>query len=114
MSALTPSPHSSSVSLPTTQHITPAIQRLKDLLRETLRVSILDGRIFLGTFVGTDQPLNILLINTEEFRLGPEENKGGRYIGQIMIPWRLVVKVEAQGRRGSDGKDVVSSIYFWV
>lgn len=112
MSALTPSPPSSAVSSHTTQQATPAIQKLKDLLRETIRVSISDGRIFLGTFVGTDQPLNILLINTEEFRLGPEENKGGRYIGQIMIPWQLVVKVEAQGQRGSDNQDLVSSLYF--
>lgn len=111
--ASTPSPPSSTVSSPPTQRNTPSIQRLKGLLRETIRISITDGRIFIGTFVGTDQPLNVLLINTEEFRLGPEENKAGRYVGQIMIPWRLVVKIEAPGQRGQeDEEDDLSSLYF--
>ncbi|KAG5335032.1 hypothetical protein C0989_002425 [Termitomyces sp. Mn162] len=74
----------------------PAITRLKHLLRQLLRVTISDGRIFLGTFAGTDQPLNLLLINTEEFRLGIDEDPNGRYVGQVVIPWRLVVKVEGE------------------
>ena len=66
------------------------------LLNDTLRVTVTDGRIFLGTFVGTDRELNILLLNTDEFRLGPNENPNGRFVGQVMIPWRLVNKVEAR------------------
>ncbi|KAJ7479960.1 hypothetical protein B0H11DRAFT_1725334 [Mycena galericulata] len=78
-----------------------AVDRLKSLLCETLRVTITDGRIFIGSFAGTDQPLNILLLNTDEFRLGPDENPDGRYVGQVLIPWRLVVKAEVQsGDRG--------------
>ncbi|KAJ7871320.1 hypothetical protein B0H13DRAFT_1634276 [Mycena leptocephala] len=73
-----------------------AVERLKSLLCETLRVTVTDGRIFIGSFAGTDQPLNILLLNTDEFRLGPDENPDGRYVGQILIPWRLVVKAEVQ------------------
>ena len=55
--------------------------------------------LFLGTFAGTDKQLNILLINTDEYRLGPDadsDGQGGRYVGQVMIPWRLVVRVETQ------------------
>ncbi|KAG5636552.1 hypothetical protein H0H81_007682 [Sphagnurus paluster] len=66
-----------------------ALARLKALLRRIVRVTITDGRIFIGTFAGTDQPLNILLVNAEEYRLGIEENPEGRYVGQIVIPWNL-------------------------
>jgi len=38
-----------------------------------------------------------LLINTEEFRLGPEGTQIGRYVGQVLIPWKLVVKAEHLG-----------------
>jgi len=68
-------------------------------------VTIDDGRIFMGTFVGTDKQLNVLLVNTEEFRIGPDAvdgNPNGRFVGQVMIPWRLVCKVEAPlGREGA-------------
>ncbi|KAJ6560995.1 hypothetical protein B0H10DRAFT_1644841, partial [Mycena sp. CBHHK59/15] len=74
------------------------VHRLKGLLCETLRVTVADGRIFIGSFAGTDQPLNILLLNTDEFRLGPGENPDGRYVGQVLIPWRLVVKAEVHER----------------
>jgi len=74
-----------------------SIRNLKSWLRQTLRVTISDGRIFLGTFVGTDQQLNILLVNSEEFRIGADYVDGdpnGRYVGQILVPWRLIRKVE--------------------
>jgi small nuclear ribonucleoprotein (snRNP)-like protein len=71
-----------------------AVDRLSELLTQTLRITITDGRIFIGSFAGTDQPLNVLLLNADEFRLGPDENPDGRYVGQVLIPWRLVVKAE--------------------
>ncbi|TEB26326.1 hypothetical protein FA13DRAFT_1576845, partial [Coprinellus micaceus] len=70
------------------------LQRLQSFLRQPLRISIGDGRIFLGTFAGTDKPLNLLLANAEEYRIGVTEVEG-RYVGQVLIPWRLVTKVEA-------------------
>ena len=82
-------------SMPPTENV----EQLRALLRKTLRVSVTDGRVFLGTFAGTDKQLNILLINTDEYRLGPDadsDGPGGRYVGQVMIPWRLVVRVETQ------------------
>lgn len=90
------------------------IQRLKTLLRQTLRVVISDDRIFVGTFVGTDKQLNILLFSAEEYRVGPEAQEmrplyahaESRLVGQVMIPWRLVKKVEMQRSpsRAVDGK----------
>ncbi|VDC07168.1 unnamed protein product [Peniophora sp. CBMAI 1063] len=66
-----------------------AVEALQSLLQETLRISISDGRIFIGTFVGTDKAMNILLVNTDEFRLGPKENPDGRFVGQVLHGWRI-------------------------
>jgi Small nuclear ribonucleoprotein (snRNP) homolog len=102
----------------TDESSSPAIHRLKYLLRQTLRITITDGRVLIGSFVGTDKPLNILLINTEEYRIGQDENPDGRYIGQVLIPWRLVVKAEAQNGGDHEGtKDgfggIDSGAYLW-
>jgi small nuclear ribonucleoprotein (snRNP)-like protein len=75
---------------------TEAIQNLKSILRGTLRITTDDNRAFIGTFVGTDKSLNILLLNTEEFRLGADANPAGRYVGQVMIPWRLIRDIGLQ------------------
>ncbi|KAJ7650593.1 hypothetical protein FB45DRAFT_888201 [Roridomyces roridus] len=77
-----------------------AVDHLKHLLCETLRITVKDGRIFIGSFAGTDQPLNILLLNTDEFRVGPNENPDGRYVGQVLVPWKLVVKIDVQSSGG--------------
>ncbi|PSS37323.1 hypothetical protein PHLCEN_2v800 [Hermanssonia centrifuga] len=101
------SEHVASLNLQDRGEDTPAIQSLKSLLRQSLRITILDGRIFLGTFAGTDKQLNILLINTDEFRLAPRQhiNPDGRFVGLVLIPWRLVVKVEVHKPQGDDAAD---------
>lgn len=73
-----------------------AIRNLKSILRGTLRIITDDNRAFVGTFVGTDKSLNILLVNTEEFRLDSGENNAGRYVGQVMVPWRLIQNIGLQ------------------
>jgi small nuclear ribonucleoprotein (snRNP)-like protein len=90
-----------------------ALDRLKHLLRQTLRVTISDTRIFIGTFAGTDQTLNIILINTEEYLIGPEDRPDGRFVGQVVIPWRLVTKVEGETREDDKYKQLqaVSEMY---
>jgi small nuclear ribonucleoprotein (snRNP)-like protein len=78
---------------------TEAIRNLKSILRGTLRIITHDDRAFVGTFVGTDKSLNILLVSTEEFRLGGrpgERPPAGRYVGQVMVPWHLVRNVGLQ------------------
>ncbi|EKM59358.1 uncharacterized protein PHACADRAFT_249802 [Phanerochaete carnosa HHB-10118-sp] len=77
---------------------TPAVQQLKSLLNRTLRVTTRDGRVFLGSFAGTDKLLNVLLMNTDEFRFSPPQhaNPGGRFVGLVLIPWKLIMSVEAQ------------------
>ncbi|KAF8917544.1 hypothetical protein CPB85DRAFT_1214837 [Mucidula mucida] len=87
--------------------------QLTPFLRQILRITTTDNRIFLGTFAGTDQPLNLVLVNAEEFRMAVRvahetemrlENADGRFVGQILVPWKMIVKVEASiaGQYGSD------------
>ncbi|KAE9397876.1 hypothetical protein BT96DRAFT_50808 [Gymnopus androsaceus JB14] len=79
-----------------------SISALRELLSSTLRITVTDGRIFLGTFIGTDQPMNILLTETEEHRLDGDEGTGeedlsrGRFVGQVLIPWKIIQKIEVQ------------------
>ena len=85
-----------------------AVSQMKSLFRQFLRITTSDGRIFLGTFTGTDKHLNILLANTDEFRFAPPEeaNPSGRYVGLVMIPKRLIVKIEApEGVLSTDGDE---------
>lgn len=79
---------------------TPAVNALRALLRQTLRVTIGDGRVFLGTFAGTDKLLNVLLVNADEFVARAYANPDGRFVGLVQIPWRLVVKVEVHRPQG--------------
>ncbi|EGO19522.1 hypothetical protein SERLADRAFT_479054 [Serpula lacrymans var. lacrymans S7.9] len=81
----------------------PSVSELRKLLKETLRIRSQDGRIFVGTFMGTDQLLNILLLNTEEYRIGTEEYPNGRFVGQVMIPWKLVISAEKAGNGEKTG-----------
>lgn len=71
-----------------------AIAVVRELLKETLRIVTSDNRVFIGTFVGTDQLLNILLVNTDEYIL-ESDTPTGRYVGQVMVPWRLIIQIEA-------------------
>ncbi|KAJ4485354.1 hypothetical protein J3R30DRAFT_1346585 [Lentinula aciculospora] len=85
---------------------TSATAELRQLLSSTLRITVVDGRIFLGSFIGTDQPMNILLTDTEEYRIESSEagkndreessSTSGRFVGQILIPWKIIQKIEVQ------------------
>lgn len=84
---------------PTVQ--SPAVRKLIELLRQILRITINDGRVYLGTFAGTDKLLNILLLNAEEYRIG-QDGIAERFVGQVLVPWRLVLNVESQSHIGLD------------
>ena len=72
-----------------------AIATVESYLQRVLRICISDNRIFLGTFVCMDKQLNIILTNTEEFRLGGSSQ--GRFVGMVMVPWKQITKLEVQG-----------------
>jgi len=71
-----------------------AVSSIRDILQRTLRICASDGRVFIGTFVCVDKQLNIILTNTEEYRIGGSLQ--GRFVGMVMVPWRLALKVEVQ------------------
>ncbi|KAI0729209.1 hypothetical protein BC629DRAFT_1269536, partial [Irpex lacteus] len=64
----------------------PALAKLTSLLRQTMRITITDGRLFLGTFAGTDRLLNICS-STQTSSVYPHLP----FVGLVLIPWRLVV-----------------------
>lgn len=106
------------------------------LLEQTLHIRTNDGRVFIGTFICTDKPLNIILVNTEEYRfpipepissvssipsardsdvgsqaepfqtqrrrypppptLNPNKLPKGRYVGMVLIPFRLILSIHSQ------------------
>lgn len=85
-----------------------ALDTLRSFLEQVLRITTIDSRIFIGTFAGTDKPLNIILINAEEYRVsqgGPEQKvEDGRYVGQVLVPWKMIVKVEVHERNDAQKK----------
>lgn len=94
---------SSTPSHPHPLFIMASLEAVKQLFQQNLRVSIGDKRVFLGTFVCVDKQLNIILTNTEEFRLG--ESERGRFVGMVMVPWKQIVKIEAQGKEERESFD---------
>ena len=77
-----------------------ALDSLQSFLQQVLRITTVDSRIFMGIFAGTDKPLNIILINAEEYRIlqnsgqKVEVNEDGRYVGQVLLPWKMIAKIE--------------------
>lgn len=86
----------------------PKLEALKAILNQTLRISASDGRTFVGTFACVDKQKNVILTNTDEYREGGPVQ--GRYVAMVMIPWKLVRKVEAQMRQAGY-EHAVESLY---
>ncbi|KAI9490436.1 hypothetical protein BDB00DRAFT_555608 [Zychaea mexicana] len=70
---------------------TPNIKKLRSYLNFRTRITITDGRVFVGTFVCIDKQKNIIIAHSKEFR--GDEN---RLVGLVMIPGKHLVKVEAE------------------
>jgi N-alpha-acetyltransferase 38, NatC auxiliary subunit len=77
-----------------------ALDSLRSLIQQVLRITTVDSRIFIGTFAGTDRPLNIILINAEEYRISQSPGQkakvieNGRRVGKVVLPWKMIAKVE--------------------
>jgi len=101
---------SQDVSAPIATTSTAALVTLQSFLQQLLRITTTDNRVFLGTFAGTDKPLNIILINAEEYHLSNQnrvkfDDENGRYVGQVMLPWKMIVKVEVYERDSAMEKE---------
>lgn len=89
-----------------------ARQFLTSLLNKNLRITVTDGRMFLGAFKCTDPDENVVLSNAYEYR-HPSEHKiraaaakaGGknvkldmtsRYLGLVVLPGQHIVKIEVE------------------
>ena len=91
-----------------------ALPQLKALLGQIMRITTKDGRVFIGTLAGTDKPLNVILINAEEYRISrPQAKPGGRHVGQVIFPWKVVAKVEAHMRQDMRERQIHDDWYLW-
>ncbi|KZT61869.1 hypothetical protein CALCODRAFT_446873 [Calocera cornea HHB12733] len=80
-------------SLSGTTSTASAVDELRSTLSANYRVSINDGRVFMGTFACIDKEKNMVLINADEYRF--EEGRWmDRYVGMIMLPWEIVKTCE--------------------
>ena len=110
---------------PSQSHAVSSLSAL--LLLRPLRITTLDNRSFIGTFVCLDPQCNIILANAEEFlpdpvteedrevrenremyfpksQRGPGEGEGwgGRQVGMILVPGKELRTVEAEERWGGE------------
>lgn len=73
----------------------PKRETLRQLLGRQLQIEIVDGRIFTGTFVCTDQRCNIVLDHVVELQPASRQL---RDVGLIMISPEHLVKIKARDR----------------
>lgn len=91
-----------------------ALPQLKALLGQIMRITTTDGRVFIGTLAGTDKPLNVILINAEEYRISkPQAKPGGRHVGQVIFPWKIVAKIEAHMQQEVREQQIHDDWYLW-
>ncbi|KAI9090075.1 hypothetical protein DFS34DRAFT_585279 [Phlyctochytrium arcticum] len=77
---------------------TELVKQLRQYLNARSRVTISDGRKFVGNFVCIDKGRNMILSFAEEFHPDTVE---GRFVGLIMIPGNHLMKVELENPDGA-------------
>jgi N-alpha-acetyltransferase 38, NatC auxiliary subunit len=110
MSAALQSSHQTS-SLPTSYRPRQGYRKthpfLTPLLLKTIRVSTKDNRVFVGAFKCTDRDCNIILANTQEYRIEGAKSTAekkldlraidkNRFLGLVCVPGGEVVKIEVE------------------
>ncbi|KAJ3181744.1 N-alpha-acetyltransferase 38, NatC auxiliary subunit [Geranomyces variabilis] len=66
-------------------------EKLTSLLNARMRITISDGRVFVGYFMCIDRGRNTILAAADEFK-----NEERRFVGLIMIPGNHLVKAEIE------------------
>ncbi|KAH0835963.1 LSM domain-containing protein 1 [Fonsecaea pedrosoi] len=103
-----------------------ATQFLESLLGKTFNVTVLDGRLFSGTFQCTDSDSNIILSNSFEYRMPSRAaekaaidklkttgqpsrvDMTSRFVGLIVIPGKQIAKMEVEEKREWPGSQSLS------
>ncbi|CAB3982618.1 Hypothetical predicted protein [Paramuricea clavata] len=75
--------------------VSPSSALLQSWLNKIIKVKISDGRRLIGSFLCTDQEMNIILGSCQEFVYGEDyENEEPRILGLAMIPGKHIVSLE--------------------
>ena len=76
-----------------------AADKVRELLDQSLRVALSDGRVIIGTFLCFDKQRNILLSGARELR-GSDDGEAAapseHHIGLVLVPWKWVTACHAQ------------------
>ncbi|KAI9145256.1 hypothetical protein BKA69DRAFT_1163720 [Paraphysoderma sedebokerense] len=77
----------------------PNFQKLESYLNKKARLTVTDGRKFIGRFMCIDKHKNIILSHAEELK-----DCSTRYVNLVMIPGKHLVKAEFEEEM-DDGDD---------
>ncbi|KAI9171764.1 N-alpha-acetyltransferase 38-B, NatC auxiliary subunit [Paramyrothecium foliicola] len=89
-----------------------AREYLSSLLNKNLRITVIDGRMFWGSFKCTDPDMNIVLANTYEYRQPSAEKQAeaaertshgtvtldmtSRYLGLVVVPGHHIIRMQVE------------------
>lgn len=71
--------------------------RLRSLLGKPIRVTVSDGRVFVGTFACCDNHVNLVLKGAQQVTSDAKAG-GTRHLGQILVPGAHLTKIEMYQR----------------
>ena len=84
--------------------VSPSKALLQSWLNKIIKVKISDGRRLIGSFLCTDQEMNIILGSCQEFVHDEDyENEDPRILGLAMIPGKHIVSLEIDEQPASEG-----------